>query len=66
MRAELEAAGAVDVLLELLGSRHDTKVQACFCTISVAAPPTDACGASTADEAADESGGAQAAPALLL
>lgn len=49
MRAELEAAGAVDVLLELLGSRHDTKVQACFCTMSEAAP-TDAPGASTADE----------------
>lgn len=28
MRAEMEAAGAVDVLLELLGSCHDTKVQA--------------------------------------
>lgn len=51
MRAELEAAGAVDVLLELLGSRHDTKVQARSCTISVAAL-TDACGASTADEGA--------------
>ena len=27
MRAEMEAAGAVDVLLELLSTCHDTKVQ---------------------------------------
>ncbi len=38
MRAELEVAGAVDVLLELLGNRHDTKVQACSHTTSVASP----------------------------
>ena len=27
MRAEMEAAGAVDILLELLSTCHDTKVQ---------------------------------------
>ena len=39
MRAEMEAAGAVDVLLELLSTCHDTKVQ----VILSSAPAVDKC-----------------------
>ena len=43
MRAELDGAGAVDVLLELLGSCLDTKVQASVPPVEIMAGASAAC-----------------------
>lgn len=43
MRAEMEGAGAVDVLLELLGSCLDTKVQVDILPVRVTAGISAAC-----------------------